>query len=182
MLGEKLQQAIKDSNKSVEEVALYIGITKQNLYKLFTKTSFDTDYLLKVCEFLELPLSHFFENSKISDTKLNEIYKSKKNDTKSNDINTKLLEIIEELRDDKKSLQEDKKCLQEDKSFLQKELDFFKRIVSQKLDIGDKELAKYRTNEQGSLDRDVCGRFGFVSGGVREVEVLPSVAAGSSVV
>ena len=61
MLGEKLQQALKNANVAVSDAAIHIGISEANLYKLFKKDSFEVAYLRKASNLLNLPLSYFLE-------------------------------------------------------------------------------------------------------------------------
>ncbi|QHL87448.1 helix-turn-helix domain-containing protein [Nibribacter ruber] len=61
LLGERVKQEIAKSSFKTEEIAEEIGITANNLYRLYKKDSFEIKYLLKICELLNLPVSHFID-------------------------------------------------------------------------------------------------------------------------
>lgn len=59
MVGKKLHEVIKKSGLKMVEVANYMGISEQNLYKLFKKDSCETAYLKKASELLNVPITYF---------------------------------------------------------------------------------------------------------------------------
>ncbi|WP_207436003.1 helix-turn-helix domain-containing protein [Sabulibacter ruber] len=69
LLGEKVKQAISASPFKTEDIAEEIGITPNNLYRIYKKDSFEIKYLLKICEKLELPVTYFLgEGTSISNS------------------------------------------------------------------------------------------------------------------
>ena len=167
-LKDKIKVRLSENKQTYNEFCTFIEMSRTGADKMIETGTIKIATLEKMCTFLKVPTSFFIDFSE------NNV------ENKQNSTNTeKSIENSSITKEFINSLQEQIKFLQGELKSKNEDLDFFKRIVSQKLGMGDKELAKYRTNEQGILDREVCGRFGFVSGGVREVEVLPSVAAGS---
>lgn len=65
LLGQKLKTAIAESEFTTDEVADYIGITPNNLYRLYKKESFEVKYLLKAAEKLNLTLGYFLDDETI---------------------------------------------------------------------------------------------------------------------
>ncbi len=138
-LNQKVKAKLKTMGVTYNDFCTAIGMSRTGVDKMLDNHSIKSDVLEKMCNFLNVPTTFF----------VNIIEINKQNETKNDEnITSKLLEIIEELRNDKKFLQEELKSKKDD-------LDFFKRIVSQKLGLTDKELAKLRTNEQGFSV--VCG-------------------------
>jgi transcriptional regulator with XRE-family HTH domain len=65
MLGQLVKQAIHESDFKTEDVADFIGITPNNLYRLYKKDSFEVKYLIKIAEKLNLPLGYFLNDETI---------------------------------------------------------------------------------------------------------------------
>lgn len=65
LLGQKLKNAISESEFTTDEVADFIGITPNNLYRLYKKESFEVKYLLKAAEKLNKPLGYFLNDETI---------------------------------------------------------------------------------------------------------------------
>lgn len=70
MLGQILQKALKDANVSNADAANFMGISEGNLYRLFKKDSFEVAYLKKAADLLNLPMSHFFNESPTGDSRV----------------------------------------------------------------------------------------------------------------
>ena len=65
LLGQRVKQAIHDSEYKTEDIADFVGITTNNLYRLYKKDSFEIKYLVKIAEKLELPLGYFLNDDTI---------------------------------------------------------------------------------------------------------------------
>lgn len=107
-IGEKIKIEIKNSGKSVDEVAQFIGMSNQNLYRIFKKDSVETIYLQKICDFLKINIHSFFEEYNQFEKNNKKEIGSQKEEKKHNslDIVTLLQNQIKELKSDKIFLQE----------------------------------------------------------------------------
>jgi transcriptional regulator with XRE-family HTH domain len=59
-MGEIIKEVIKESKYSVNDIAKKLGVTPQNLYRIFKKDSLETKYLEQLAEVLEIEIIDFF--------------------------------------------------------------------------------------------------------------------------
>ena len=70
-IKERIKEIIDKKGITIRELASKINMSEQNLYKCFRRNSIELKYLEQMSEFLEIPLSYFFnENETISSNKL----------------------------------------------------------------------------------------------------------------
>ena len=186
MLGEKLQQAIKNADYSMTDVAGQIGITESNLYKLFKKDSFEIAYLLKACEVLNLPLSYFIN----TDNKYNEnsqiLQKLPNKNKRHLDISLLQLkdkdEMYERMLEEKdkriQEIKQDKEEIKQEKEKLEKKLDEKdKRIEELEKIAFDNLRSKQETNNyRGFVPQAAAGGLVYENGKCTEVIDKPSAA------
>jgi transcriptional regulator with XRE-family HTH domain len=170
-LKEKIDSLRKQNGFSKEQVYEAAGMTRQGFEIAIKNNTLSIDKIEKLANFFSIEPAYFFSSE---NEKQNNLHEKNKNENNFAQM------LIDELKKRVESVERHNETLL-------KQLDFFQNSLKNELQALKEARqsnfqVKATTNEQGSLDRDVCGRFGFVSGGVREVEVLPSVAAGSSVV
>lgn len=179
MLGEKLQQAIKNADYSMTDVAGQIGITESNLYKLFKKDSFEIAYLVKACEILNLPLSYFI-NLDNKDNENSQILQKTPSKNKRN-IDVSLLqskdkdEMYERMLDEKeKRLQE----IKQDKEKLEKKLDEKEKENEElrKLAFDNLRSKQGTNNYRGFIPVQAAGGLVYATGQATEVIEIPSAA------
>ncbi len=61
MLGERLREAVAKSRLTAEEVANGLGVSKSNLYVLYKKDSFESEYIKRASILLGIPMSYFLD-------------------------------------------------------------------------------------------------------------------------
>jgi transcriptional regulator with XRE-family HTH domain len=179
MLGEKLQQAIKNADYSMTDVAGQIGITESNLYKLFKKDSFEIAYLVKACEILNLPLSYFI-NLDNKDNENSQILQ--KNPTKKRNLDISLLQSKDKDEMYERMLEEKEKRLQEikqDKEKLEKKLDEKEKRIEEleKLAFDNLRSKQGTNNYRGFIPQATAGGLVYATGKATEVIEIPSAAS-----
>ncbi len=105
-IGEKIKRAIKQSPFTISEVAKTIGISNQNLYKIFKRDSVESKYIKKLSDLLNIPQSYFYNNQNdgekivFENTKENNgLLLKLKNENEQ--LKTKVKELSEQLEDKK---------------------------------------------------------------------------------
>lgn len=71
MIGERIKELIEGSGIPLKEVALKLGMSYQNLFKVFKKDTVDTILLVKLASVLNIPVPVFFKHYPIE---LSEMY------------------------------------------------------------------------------------------------------------
>lgn len=62
MIGKKIETLVETAGLKKMDVAHKLGITYQNLNRIFKKDSIETSYLFKFAEILNVPVMLFFED------------------------------------------------------------------------------------------------------------------------
>jgi transcriptional regulator with XRE-family HTH domain len=94
MVGEKIKQLLDNQVVMTRhEVAEKMGMSENNLYKLYKKTTVNSKYLQELCKIFNIDMSYFFNEEIISPEKITVTPNTIKKDTVNNDSS-----LIEELR------------------------------------------------------------------------------------
>ncbi len=115
MVGDKIKQLIDNQQvMNRHEVAEKMGISENNLYRLYKRESVETKYLLCLCDIFNVSINYFFNNESpvIENTKVSTKISSKKDDA-SNIFYERLLE------------EKDKRI-----GFLEEDVKFYKNIIN----------------------------------------------------
>lgn len=69
-IGEKIESLVAKKRISAPEMAKSLGMTKANIYNIFSRKSLDTELLIKISDFLDVSPTIFFtqEDSQESDS------------------------------------------------------------------------------------------------------------------
>jgi DNA-binding Xre family transcriptional regulator len=139
MVGDKIKQLIDNQQvMNRHEVAEKMGISENNLYRLYKRESVETKYLLCLCDMFSISIDYFFNNESpvIENTKIATKISSKKDDSP----------MVEELK--------------ATNEFLKEELQYFKDLVKQqfqmlntKLDNLGKKHSGIGVSQQGNLQK-----------------------------
>jgi transcriptional regulator with XRE-family HTH domain len=65
-IGPKIKQLVEERRINKADFARQLDMSEQNLYKIFKKSSVDTELLIKVSQLLGVGVLHFFENAHLS--------------------------------------------------------------------------------------------------------------------
>jgi DNA-binding Xre family transcriptional regulator len=115
MVGDKIKQLVDNQQvMNRHEVAEKMGISENNLYRLYKRESVETKYLLCLCDIFNVSINYFFNNESpvIENTKVSTKISSKKDDA-SNVFYERLLE------------EKDKRI-----GFLEEDVKFYKNIIN----------------------------------------------------
>jgi len=91
-IGKRIKELVNNSTYSVKDIADKMGTSYQNVYRIFGKESVETKFLFSLAELLEIPVSYFFQEHVVADTK-------KMLETIVKDVYEKRQEVIKLLRE-----------------------------------------------------------------------------------
>lgn len=60
-IGAKIKELADNKAIKKEELALKLGMTSDNLYKIYSKEGINTKILCQISEILDVPITYFFE-------------------------------------------------------------------------------------------------------------------------
>jgi hypothetical protein len=63
ILGELIKGEIEAANADPGKVAAYADMSTANLYRIYKKDSCESKYLIKIAEYLKIPITKFFPNA-----------------------------------------------------------------------------------------------------------------------
>lgn len=116
-LGKKIKQISENKGVAVKALAEGIGLTEQQVYRIFKQNHLSTDTLEKISQVLDVPISIFFQEFSTDDllivrggTGLGKvaILERIKRNISDSENNQFFLRQIEDLRNDKDELRRDK--------------------------------------------------------------------------
>jgi hypothetical protein len=62
ILGELIKREIEAAKADPNKVAAYADMSTANLYRIYKKDSCESKYLVKIAEYLKIPVARFFPN------------------------------------------------------------------------------------------------------------------------
>lgn len=93
MVGEKIKKLVDNQQVMTRnEVAQKIGISENNLYKLYKKDTVNSKYLTELCKLFNVEMSYFFNEETLSSENLKITIKKDSNNSNNDSA------MIEELR------------------------------------------------------------------------------------
>jgi plasmid maintenance system antidote protein VapI len=95
--GQLLQKKVKELNINTNDLAIFLDMSRQNIYNLFNRKQLDFEMIDRLCEYLKVSKSYFNETPK---------------DFQKNDNENSNNSLIEELRATIEKLERDKEFLQ----------------------------------------------------------------------
>ena len=149
MVGEQIRKLIDNQQVLTRnQIAIELGITENNLYKLYKKSTVNSKYLESLCKLFNVPMSYFFGQETVDDKKLSINVKNSTNENSSNP----LIEAKDKLIAEKERmiLEKEKQLAEKDKfiSYIEKELE---RLRQRDDELHNKLIAFFETNKLGKL-------------------------------
>lgn len=96
MIGQRIKECIEKSRYSLPEVAQKLGTTTQNMYKIFSKESVQTNILEKLSAVLDIPVTGFFEEKLTVDMECSE--KIEKLSKENEELKIKINDLLSQIR------------------------------------------------------------------------------------
>lgn len=68
-IGKRIMELVAGSKYTVKQVAKHLGISPSNIYRFYERESVESKYLVSLAQMFEIPVSYFFQEHVVADTK-----------------------------------------------------------------------------------------------------------------